>query len=75
MHNYDDPLYIIKEWKDNNGTTILMWACYYNYYELAKLCLDLGVNKNYKNNLGSDAFYFASDTRNNFEIINLLNAN
>lgn len=68
-----DVIDTLKNWKDINGTNILMWSCYYNYYDLAKLCLDLGIDKNYKNNHGSTAYEFASDTRNNHRIIDLIN--
>lgn len=68
-----DVLDVLKNWKDNNGTNILMWSCYYNYYELAELCLNLGVDKNYRNNYGSTAYEFANDTRPNYRITELIN--
>lgn len=66
-----DPYDIIMNWKDHAGTNILMWACYKNYYELVKLCLELGIDKRYKNSFGSDCFEFASENPN---ILNLLHS-
>lgn len=66
LHPYD----IIMNMKDNRGTNILMWACYRNYYELAKLCLDLGVDKYYKNIYGSDAYEFGSEHPRMIELLN-----
>lgn len=68
-----DPLNVLKNWSDENGTNILMWSCYYDYYELAELCLILGVDKNYRNRNGSTAYEFATDTRVNRRIIELIN--
>lgn len=71
-NNINEARYLIHNFRDENGTTILMWASYYKLIELVRLCLEFGVDKNQKNNYGTTALEMAMDRENNDIIVNLL---
>lgn len=73
-------LYLIEEYKtndfdvnikDKNGQTILMYACFYNRFEIVKYLIEHGVDINIQDKFGHTALIIACNW-NYFEIAKLL---